>query len=401
MVAEPARLEQTVGKAGKPSKADEINTPCASALRKRVIFWFWSFMASSRPLTLALPTFYFCSVVLAASFVTPVLAEDVNTPGFSNPASHNAIPTAGNNTVSGTHQTQNNAAPNGASANNPLSSQTTEANKFAVPKLNHASRNIRFLQQPSQIQLDARQATWPQLLETIEQHTGARFHYASLPVYPVSLSLKGRTAQELLTQLFGSATGYACRFSKSGLNPNTGWPQEIWVMGIIASNSHNQTLPPLPAVQTSVKDLTDEQLEEAVQLHYQRELDNLIDKAKNGTPDEKNQALVELSTRTLDETNKEEMQVLLKQGLHNDDPDVRGQVLYGLANRGGEDSYQILEDGLKDEVVGVRVAALNSIISAEVQNINLLRKALNDTDATVRSMAQEKLKEFGITEPEN
>jgi HEAT repeats len=358
-------------------------------------------MASSRPLTLALPTIFFCSVVLAASFVTPVRAEDRNTPGFGSPASHKATPTAGNNPVSGTHQTQNNAAPNGASANNPLSTQATEANKSGAPKLNHASRNIRFLQQPGHLQLEARQATWPQLLETIEQHTGTHFHYASLPVYPVSLSLKGRTAQEVLTHLFGSATGYACRFSKSGLNPATGWPQEIWVMGILASNSQNQNLPPLPSIQASVKDLTDEQLEEAVQLHYQRELENLIDKAKHGTPDEKNQALVELSTRPEDEANKDEMNALLKQGLHNDDPDVRGQVIYGLASRGGKGSEAILSEGLSDEALTVRVSAVNAITADHAQGINLLKKALGDTDATVRSLAREKLRELGVNTPTN
>jgi hypothetical protein len=293
------------------------------------------------------------------------------------------------------------------SANNPPA-KTSRPTASLTPKSNaptlsqHRNNpNIRFQQKGGLISLEARQATWPQLLETIEQHTGARFHYASLPVYSVSLSLKGRSAQEMLTQLFGSATGYACRFSKSGLNPNTGWPKEIWVMGIIASNSQNQTLPPLPTLQTSVKDLTDEQLEEAVQLQYQRELEKLLDKAKNGTPDEKNLALVELSTRPEDEANKDDMNELLKAGLHNEDPDVRGQVIYGLASRGGEESYPILEDGLKDEAMGVRVLTVNAINAGEPEGQKLLRQALSDSDATVRSVAYEKMKEFGVNTPKN
>ncbi len=353
-------------------------------------------MASSRPLTLALPTIFFCSVILAANFVTTVRAEDRNTPGFGSQPSLSATSPADKKAVSDAEPAQAYVAPTGSNTNKSLSTQATESIKSATTKRNHASRNIRFLQQPGQIQLDARQATWPQLLETIEQHTGTHFHYASLPVYPVSLSLKGRTAQEVLTHLFGSATGYACRFSKSGLNPATGWPQEIWVMGIIASNTQNQHLPPLPSIQTSVKDLTDEQLEEAVQLHYQRELENLIDKAKNGTPDEKNLALVELSTRPEDEANKAEMQALLKEGLHNEDPDVRGQIVYSLGNQGGLESNAILEDGLKDEALGVRVSAVNAIGAGEPEGQKLLRQALSDSDATVRSIAQEKLREVGI-----
>jgi HEAT repeats len=290
----------------------------------------------------------------------------------------------------------------GQPANNPPA-KTTKPTEYLNPKSkvpalgqhrNHP--NIRFQQQGGLISLEARQTTWPQLLETTEQHTGACFHYASLPIYPVSLSLKGRSAQEVLTQLFGSATGYACRFSKSQHQSASGWPKEIWVMGIIASNSQSQALPPLPSIQTSVKDLTDEQLEEAVQLHYQRELDNLIDKVKNGTQDEKNQALVELSTRPEDEANKDEMNELLKAGLRNEDPDVRGQVIYGLASRGGAESYALLEEGLKDEALGVRVLAVNAINAGEDQGQKLLRQAISDSDATVRSVAQEKLKEAGL-----
>ncbi len=329
-------------------------------------------MGLSRSLTLALPKLLACLLLLGA---IPVFANagEVN--------SHLQIRRPANNPAAQ------------ASNQTPALNSNTKAAALDQPR---NTPNIRFRQQDGRITLEARQANWPQLLEAIEHQTGARFHYASLPVYPVSLSLKGQNPHELLSRLFGSATGYACRFTKSTHQSSSGWPQEIWVMGIFASNNQNLNLPPLPAIQTSVKDLTDEQLEEAVQLQYQRELENLIDKAKNGAPDEKNMALVELSTRPEDEANKDEMNALLKEGLHNEDPDVRGQVLFGLASRGGQESYPFLEEGLKDEALGVRVSAVNAINAGEAQGQKLLHQALSDSDATVRSVAQEKLKEAGL-----
>ena len=124
---------------------------------------------------------------------------------------------------------------------------------------------------------------------------------------------------------------------------------------------------PIQAVGQSISDLSDEQLEEAVQLQYQRELENLIDKAKNGAPDEKNQALVELSTKSENEAHKGEMDALLRQGLQNEDPDVRGQVLSGLASGGHDESRQIIENGLSDETPVVRATAVNAMSVGDEQ----------------------------------
>ena len=277
-----------------------------------------------------------------------------------------------------------------------LSSSPTYADLAMIPpKQAVKNGNILFQQHDNRINLQARHAAWPEILNAIEQNTGVRFHYTALPTNPVNLNLRGRSAYELLNKLFGSATGYASRCNKTALKTPMTWPKEVWVVGAIANTLHNQSPPQIQADKQIDTDLTEEQFQEIFQKHYEQELDNLLDKAKSAQPDERNLALIELSLKQ-DESKQGEIDALLKDGLNNEDPDVRGQVLYGLANRGGTGAYEILEDGLKDEALGVRVSAVNAVNAGESQGVKLLQQALTDADATVRSLALEKLREVGV-----
>lgn len=239
------------------------------------------------------------------------------------------------------------------------------------------------------IRLEARVAPLGKILKAIADKTGVNIHYSVLPEAPVTATCVGANVGQVMDCLVAKQVGLVAH------KPQKDKPAEFWLLGSSVGSCQAVTVLPIEAVRQSVSDLSKEQLNEAVQLHYQRELNSLLDKAKNGQPDERNLALVELSTKE-DETKKGEIDALLREGLSNEDPDVRGQVLYGLTSRGGSETYEILEDSLKDESVGVRVSAINALNAGETQGVNLLKEALTDEDETVRSLAAGKLKEIGI-----
>lgn len=260
------------------------------------------------------------------------------------------------------------------------------------------SDNIYFQQRNHQIILKAHHATWLELLSKLEQSSGVRFHYDSLPQNTFNISMQRVTFQEALAQLFGSAASYACSFPKATTKSSTAWPKDVWIVWAIADNSTIKSPLLNNEINSSENYFAEEKNDKTNQNSQAEKLNALLDKAKNGKPDERDLALVELSLME-DDANKNEINTLLKKGLKNKSPDVRSQVLFGLANRGGEDVQEILWNGIHDEVVGVRISALSALNYSE-ENISILREATLDLDETVRQLAVDKLKAAGI-ETEN
>lgn len=119
--------------------------------------------------------------------------------------------------------------------------------------------------------------------------------------------------------------------------------------------------------------------------------DELVKMAKSTNAEERVSAIGQLlaSGREGDADVRE----TLRAALTDNDPRVRAQAISSFANREGEGAYAALQEALQDSDSSVRRMAVGS-----ANNKALLQLAVNDSEASIRLLAQNKLEAFISTD---
>jgi hypothetical protein len=235
------------------------------------------------------------------------------------------------------------------------------------------------------VTVTAEEAPWKHLLDELTEQTGIRFHDASAPRAPVTVSCMDMTVAQLLTCLWGGAR--MARYPAVPLGSAvSAWPAEVWLLGRpgalqpedrIVTVHHSD--PPLPTAHA-----------EAAQ-HKRQHLAAILVEAKSTDADARLQALTTLAGSN-DRTDPA-AQAAFRAALSDDVADVRAQGVWALSKEGGPKAIEVLRDALRDRDATVRLMAVDST-KVDRERGMLLEQALADSDETVRTAAAVKIREI-------
>ncbi|MGZ4954201.1 MAG: HEAT repeat domain-containing protein [Methylobacter sp.] len=227
----------------------------------------------------------------------------------------------------------------------------------------------------AELQLEVRQASLPQVLDSIVRKTGVRINYSVLPDGLVTAICVGATVKRIVECLLDRKADLVFRYSRqpSKADPR-GTPEEVWVLGAkfgaeqpnsIACSS--ATLP--ETANTSTEPEPDETNE-------------LVKMANSKIPTERAEAIGRLMKggREGDVT----VRKTLEAALSDQDAIVRVRAVSSLVHREGTVvAAPVLQEALHDRDVSVRLTAVDNAGN----DVALLQQALADSDPTVRQLA--------------
>ncbi len=251
----------------------------------------------------------------------------------------------------------------------------------------HADRRppVQIASHGDRLDLAANHASWQELLAALASTTGARFHYAVLPQGAIDLNFKSLSARDVLDKLFDTASGFICIYPVSRREANTAWPSDVWIVGQLATG-------PQDMGRHEASDTVPNPAEQAITPEAEAETRKLLKQTHAADVSVRNGALTSLSLLENGRIQEPAVQAALLDGLATGEEGVRGQIVYGLGSRGGEEAMVILRAGMDDPSASVRQVAAQTVEPGSEQGRALLREALNDLDENVRATAAEKLK---------
>ncbi|WP_333874293.1 HEAT repeat domain-containing protein [Methylobacter sp.] len=232
----------------------------------------------------------------------------------------------------------------------------------------------------AELQLEVRQASLPQVLDSIVRKTGVRINYSVLPDGLVTAICVGSTVKRIVECLLDRKADLVFRYSRqpSKADPH-GTPEEVWVLGakFVAEQANSIVCP---------SEGTGQQLQimaMAVKPEAEPdETDELVKMASSKIPAERAEAIGRLMV------GGREGDIAVRQTLETalSDPDARVRVraISSLAHReAAMVMAPVLLEALRDKDVSVRLTAVDNAGG----DVALLQQALKDSDATVRQLA--------------
>lgn len=243
--------------------------------------------------------------------------------------------------------------------------------------------------EPKGIELEARQAPLSQVLDAIALRLDISIHYSVLPTEPVSATCLGETVKEVMDCLLGPRANLVFRYRNGFLQgEGTGVPVELWVLG----SSFAERSPSSAQAECGRVSGNNEPPAHAVVVDSGL-TEKLLHMAGSEDPMERIGALSQLAgARSVDPGVAEK---ILQAALSDPNPDVRGQAIYALAQRGWEGAAAFLHEALKDSAPAVRLLAVDGL-GSDAESIAWLRQALRDDDEAVRELAAMKLEMLGM-----
>lgn len=239
--------------------------------------------------------------------------------------------------------------------------------------------------------LTAEHAPWEQVFNEIAKTTGAHIHYPALPSGPVTASCAGTTVKQVMECLLAPEADFIFRYpdgAQPTASPNM--PAEIWVlqssfgMQQPSSGKNNSTICTAAAQDAAAlckqanttaesgpnaAERTARLLESVNTADAVQRADAIAGLAIEGRPDD---AAVHEA---------------LSAALSDENPEVRAQAVFGLAQREGAAAASALQQALQDSDASVRLMAVDNA----GDNAALLQHALGDQDASVRELAAMRL----------
>jgi len=236
-------------------------------------------------------------------------------------------------------------------------------------------QNIRLVMSKdsgAKLQLEVRQASLANVLDSIASKTGVRINYSVLPDGLVTATCVGTTKQVLECLLARKADLIFRHSEKSTKAEQQNQPAEAWVLGAKFDTAQtNSVVCPSTGIQTADTKIESEP----------DETDMLIIMASSKVPAERAEAIGRLMAggRMGDVTVK----ATLEAALSDPDARVRVRAISSLAHREGAGAASALQEALHDSDASVRITAVDNVGN----DVALLKQALTDSDAMVRQLA--------------
>ncbi|MEQ1557673.1 MAG: HEAT repeat domain-containing protein [Methyloglobulus sp.] len=245
------------------------------------------------------------------------------------------------------------------------------------------------IQRPAPLlHLEARSAPLAQILKTIADKTGALIHYSVLPEAPVTATCVGSSTQEIMDCLVAKQVGLVAH------KPQKDKPAEFWLLGSSVGSCQAVTVAPAVSPIAAVEQQPTPEEQAKIDQMLQEQIDQLLKQAESKDPNVRSMAINSLGS--LGAKNDPNVAEVLRNALTDKDVNVRSQAITAIAERGGSDVAEQLSVALKDNDASVRLSAVGL---AKEDDIGIFQQALNDSDLTVKELAQSRLQ--GLSSPQN
>ncbi len=241
----------------------------------------------------------------------------------------------------------------------------------------------------SEFQLEVRATQLSAVLDNISNKTKTPIHYSVLPVGLINATCVGSSLKPVLECLLAKKVDLVFRNSPSPSQANN--IAEVWIMGSNFADGagKNETCAASTELTKADAQAVDEQEFESNRTEQLLTMSN----AKN--PDDRATAIGALLTG--DHKDDPAVKAVLEKALMDKNPAVRAQAVSTLAQFEGDNATALLEEALQDDSVDVRLMAVGGMTN----NVALLKRAVNDVDETVRSLAITKLEELSRGDSSN
>lgn len=239
-----------------------------------------------------------------------------------------------------------------------------------------------------EMMLEVKQMPLSQALDAIAGKIHVPIHYSELPEGLATAVCRGDSLKPVLECLLDKKADLVVRYQDTHAKADTeGVVVEAWVLtsktnqpvskpithDIPASENRADKSPSaLPLVQQNPETRIDK-------------TDELLFKAHSYNPQERAAAIGDLLT--VGRKGDPDITATLEEALTDKDPEVRAQAISSLAHREGNEALGAIQQALTDSSDDVRLMAVEGI----VDNVALLQQSVNDSDESIRSLAQLKL----------
>jgi hypothetical protein len=237
----------------------------------------------------------------------------------------------------------------------------------------------------SEVQLEVRQMPLAQVLDAVARKTHVTIHYSVLPEGLVTATCVG-TLKQVLECLLDRKAGIIVRYPlDSAKNNSKEQVAEAWILGSRLASSPSTGSCIATADNGSLMLRQDEQVNEQSVEAELDQTDQILNRVQSKNLGERVEAISALLR--VGRNRDPDVKAALEIALTDQNAQVRAQAISSLAHREGSGAAGAIQDALNDSSVDVRLKAVDGI----TDDIPLLQQAINDSNATIRSLATEKL----------
>lgn len=239
----------------------------------------------------------------------------------------------------------------------------------------------------AELQLEVRQMPLAQVLKSIAEKTHVPIHYSVLPEGLVTATCVGSTLKQVLECLLDRKADLIVRYPRDPAKiEGKGQVAEAWILGSrIGGDTAKADCPVLGLAGNG--SLTLRQNGQNAESEPDR-TDELLKTAQSKDPAERAEAIGALLAGGRE--GDPDVKAALEQALTDKDANVRAQAISTLSHREGSAAVGAIQEALHDDSVDVRMMAVDGI----TDDVALLQQAVNDSDETVRSLAEIKLEQL-------
>jgi hypothetical protein len=223
-----------------------------------------------------------------------------------------------------------------------------------------------------------------QVLDTFSSKANIPIHYSTLPAVLVNATCKAADLKQLLECLLDNKADLIVRYGNKKTQAEISKPVvEAWILVSTANNAQSKQDMPVSTDKIDSGSGTIEENQQETEVAIDR-TERLLTKAHSLNPKERTAAVGALLAGG--RKGDPDVKATLEQALDDQDSDVRAQAISSLSHREGL-ATGVIEQALQDSSEDVRLMAVEGI----TDNVALLQQAVNDSDESIRSLAEIKL----------
>jgi hypothetical protein len=242
----------------------------------------------------------------------------------------------------------------------------------------------------AELQLEVRQMPLVQVLDAIAKKTHVPIHYSVLPEGLVTATCVGTTLKQVLECLLDRKADLIVRYPRTPAKAGSKWQvAEAWILGSRLDGAVAKA--DCPVTGRSEGSLSLRQNQEGAEAQSKPdETDKLLKIAKSKNARDRAEAIGSLLA--IGRKGDPQMKAMLEEAVHDQDANVRAQAVSTLTHRDDfrENATEIIQEAMQDSSVDVRLMAVDGI----TDDVGLLQQAINDSDETVRGIAEIKLEQL-------
>jgi hypothetical protein len=239
----------------------------------------------------------------------------------------------------------------------------------------------------SELQLEVRQMPLAQVLESIASKAQVPIHYSVLPEGLVTATCVGTTLKHVLECLLDRKADLIVRYPRNPANADSkGQVAEAWILGSRLDGTVAKDCPTTGSMvdKGSLALWQNEQEADAAP----NQIGALLKITQSKNAAERADAIGALIAAGHE--GDPAIKAALEEARHDKDANVRAQAISSLSHREGNAAAGAVQEALHDSSVDVRMMAVDSL----TDDIGLLQQAVNDSDETVRGLAEIKLEQL-------